>query len=637
MGKKAIAVVVVITLMSMFSSISEYEFKQLEQTKLSFFSHENDTVNMGGCTDISATNYNQNATEDDGSCIHQSMGGFEISESIFDEGMIRGLKYNLDCDKYAILQYKDEGNSTNGGNKITVVPTDYNNSVNITEIQLSPFYSPVDFDWSPNGEQFAVMYSNMEVITYNSETGNVSDYLFNLNNSSCPSCDNLVYFGEISYNTDGSLISVMTKSYARFYADDLAYGFVINTSTKEIVKWFSREYGPSTGTWSPDGSHFALQSSLNPDWIIFFNTSTWTWETMVLNLVNNEIILTMDYSSNGEFIALCTLDKLYVYNTSTLAKIWVSDIAECLDIDWSSNSDYLGVTQSYNYGWSLGSGFWGYGDWEWYSDGGSITIYNSTTGKLVDRLTTGNGNLCAFCDHILYFEWHPFSNYIISSGPVFEVDLGYSYPRIDFWIYNESIKITFGCMEMYSANFNSNATRSDGSCIEFDEQDVNQFRENEYITIADSYYDVYWDFCEWDDYEGEFLCWAEDLSTLSEDMIDELQNCDQSENGCETEPYCEEISYGSWGCTYSVPDHFDRPSSNGDLESLFGMIENNSEVVFLISFVIVTCIIVIVNNNKNDTRLSSVLIDNHEDYEVKEEHNVPTPPTSIEINVRELN
>ena len=35
----------------------------------------------------------------------------------------------------------------------------------------------------------------------------------------------------------------MTKYSERFYADDLAYGFVINTSTKEIVKLFSREYG----------------------------------------------------------------------------------------------------------------------------------------------------------------------------------------------------------------------------------------------------------------------------------------------------------------------------------------------------------------------------------------------------------
>ena len=210
----------------MFSSISEYEFKQLEQTELSFFSHENDTVNMGGCKLIFLRLITIKMLQKMmGSCIHQSMGGFEISESIFDEGSIRGLKYNLDGDKYAILH-------SNSGPKIIIVPTDHNDSLNITEIQLSPFYSPVDFDWSPN-EQFAVMYSNMEVITYNSETGNVCDYLFNLNNSSCPSCDNLVYFGEISYNTDGSLISVMTKDSARFYADDLAYGFVINTTTKK--------------------------------------------------------------------------------------------------------------------------------------------------------------------------------------------------------------------------------------------------------------------------------------------------------------------------------------------------------------------------------------------------------------------
>ena len=29
------------------------------------------------------------------------------------------------------------------------------------------------------------MFRNMDVITFDSETGNVSDYLFNLNNSSC--------------------------------------------------------------------------------------------------------------------------------------------------------------------------------------------------------------------------------------------------------------------------------------------------------------------------------------------------------------------------------------------------------------------------------------------------------------------
>ena len=38
--------------------------------------------------------------------------------------------------------------------------------------------------------------------------------------------------------------------------------------------------------------------------------------------------------------------------------------------------------------------------WEWYSDGTSITIYNTSTGETVDRLTTGNGNVCPTCDYI---------------------------------------------------------------------------------------------------------------------------------------------------------------------------------------------------------------------------------------------
>ena len=71
------------------------------------------------------------------------------------------------------------------------------------------------------------------------------------------------------------------------------------------------------------------------------------------------------------------------------------------------------------------------------------------------------------------------------------------------------------------------------------------------------YYEAHWDFCEWDEYVGEdgymeeeYLCWVEDLDDLSVTQIEELQDCEQSENGCETEVYCEEISYGSWECAY---------------------------------------------------------------------------------------
>jgi len=635
MGKATISIVVLIFIMSIYPPVNGSYNEQLKETQLLFSSHGTESGNLSGCTNTSASNYNQNATEDDGSCIHQSKGGFEISESIFDEGLISGLKFNPNGDKYAILQYKFEEDNMNSVPKIIVVPTDNNESMNTTEVQLSEFDSgPIDFDWSPDGKQFVVMFRNMEVITFDSETGNVSDYLFDLNNSVCQSCNNNVNYGEISYNHDGRLISVMAKYSERIYLDDLSYGFVINTSTKEIVKVFSREYGPSTGTWSPDGSQFAFQSSYSLNWIVFFNTST--WETTELNFVYDERLLSMDYSSNGEFIALCSLDKLYVYNTSTLAKIWVSDVSNCLDIDWSSNTDYVGVTQSYNYGWWLTSQSGPY-DWEWYSDGGSITIYNSSTGEIVDRLTTGNGDVCAYCDYIDFFEWHPSSNYIISSGPVFEMDKPNSYPRIDFWVYNESIIVTFGCMEMYSVNFNPNATRSDGSCIEFDEQDVNQIREEGYYYTDEIYfYDTYWDFCEWDESEGEFLCWVEDLSVLSEDAIDDLEVCDQSENGCETEPYCEETIDGLWGCFSSFSNYQDTPTDDDDQKFFSGMVDDFGEILFLLIVIIIVCIIVVIYVNRGNTKLSSDFVDDGQNYMINEEHNSTIPPKGFEINIRDL-
>ena len=627
MGKKAIIVVVLVSLVSIYPSISGNGIKQLEQTELLFLSHGNETVNVSGCTDVFANNYNQNATQDDGTCIYHAMGGYEISESLFEPGMMKGLKFNPNGSKYAILQ----GDDINRVPKIIVGATDDN--ANVIEIQLSAFDLPIDFDWSPDGKQFAVLFRNLDVITFDSKTGNVSGYLFDLNNSSCQSCYNYVGWGEISYNPDGTLISVLTKFGNVFYLDDFAYGFVINTSTKEIVKLFSEEYGPSVGTWSPDGNHFAFQSE-NLTSIVLFDTRT--WEIIGLSIPSYDNIYSMDYSPNGELIAVCYVDRLHVYNTSSLAEIWASNISYCWDIDWSSNSDYLGLTQSSNYGWTL---TWSSGPdgWEWYSDGSSITIYNTSTGETVDRLTYGNGNLCPTCESIFYFEWHPSDDYQIISGGTTTLGENYenSVLRKDTWNFNKSVEITFGCMEIYSTNYNPNATRSDGSCTEFDERDVNRYRADEYVTTVGLYY-AFWDYCEWSDFEKEYLCWVFDLEDLSDEAIDELEDCEQSRNGCETEPYCEETPYGLWGCTTHIPEYWTPPSSDDDQQSFVGMLEDYGELVLLIITLIITCIVVTVNINKNDTRVSSVLIGNHEDYTINEEQNAAIPPTSIEIDVREL-
>ena len=99
---------------------------------------------------------------------------------------MKGLKFNPNGSKYAILQ----GDDLNRVPKIIVGATDDN--ANVIEIQLSAFDLPIDFDWSPDGKQFAVLFRNLDVITFDSKTGNVSGYLFDLNNSSCQSCYNYV-------------------------------------------------------------------------------------------------------------------------------------------------------------------------------------------------------------------------------------------------------------------------------------------------------------------------------------------------------------------------------------------------------------------------------------------------------------
>ena len=116
-----------------------------------------------------------------------------------------------------------------------------------------------------------------------------------------------------------------------------------------------------------------------------------------------------------------------------------------------------------------------------------------------------------------------------------------------------------------------------------------------------------------------------------------LEDCEQSRNGCETEPYCEEIPYGFWGCTNYIPEYWTPPSSDDDQQSFFGYVDEFGKTVFLLISIIIIFVVMILNMSEKDSRMSKIEIQQHKDGPVNEEVIEASAPKTIEINLRELN
>ena len=81
--KRGVVLITGLILLSGFINSGNSNFVQLSQSNhLSFSSNESTDGNISGCTDESANNYNQNATDDDGTCIDPPSGGFVYSKSV---------------------------------------------------------------------------------------------------------------------------------------------------------------------------------------------------------------------------------------------------------------------------------------------------------------------------------------------------------------------------------------------------------------------------------------------------------------------------------------------------------------------------------------------------------------------------
>ena len=130
-----------------------------------------------------------------------------------------------------------------------------------------------------------------------------------------------------------------------------------------------------------------------------------------------------------------------------------------------------------------------------------------------------------------------------------------SIPEIDFTLDRTATPIF---VEVETMMVCDNGDLVDVSSVMDGWWDCNDGSDESFVDDRDEhYYEAHWDFCEWDEYlvedgymEEGYLCWVEDLNDLSVTQIEELQDCEQSENGCETEVYCEELDYGSWECAY---------------------------------------------------------------------------------------
>ena len=158
-------------------------------------------------------------------------------------------------------------------------------------------------------------------------------------------------------------------------------------------------------------------------------------------------------------------------------------------------------------------------------------------------------------------SFHSYEMGMDDGETVVSVSFGYltsemvSMPEIDHTLDRTATPISF---EVESMMVCDNGDLVDVLSVMDGWWDCNDGSDESFVDDRDEhYYEAHWDFCEWDEYLGGdgymeegYLCWVEDLDDLSMTQIEELQDCEQSENGCETEVYCEEVSYGYWECAY---------------------------------------------------------------------------------------
>ena len=642
MRKLSLTLVVILCLTSLLYPLNQ---SQSILSTQSVWSVEEDLENASGCTNVSANNYDVNATTDDGSCdfdldddgvldvdeiagCTNSAANNFVANATDDDGSCTYSNYENGSFQHHYWQGYSHGAlirqhepsfakfSPDGSYYAThhdgIIQIWDSNNASITHsiyktISIFSDYWVLDLDWSPNGSQVAIILTDdlsergwpvswtSVVMTYDIESEeytSLGTHHYNRNY-------------DIEYSPDGSYVGAALGNEIVVY--DLLNGEkILNYSSGECV-YFCDYYNHLS--WGSSTMNLTLALSMN-GYIRFYDFES---QSIINSSDSWYAGKSLKLSPDGNMIAVCTNDDdVALFNLENLTMVWEHTTPEpyylynsaCNEIAWAPDSTRFAIAYD-------GNG----------NHGSSVLIYDAETSAVVDWFGLLRHYDCQGwdCASIEGLDWSPDGERIIFAADNYQ-------QGIHTWIFDDNIEFIPGCTDYTATNYDPNATRLDYSC---------RFTLDD--TYNHNYHQSYWDFCEWDDNIGEYLCWMEDLNDLSADEIEELEDCEQSENGCETELYCQEIhrTYGTWECAYY--DHDDDNPDNGGTseESSFSFEESGELVIFTIIGMIVF-VIIMLNANKRDSGVSKIEMEYNDEELEKEEVIEDSPPKSIEINLRDL-
>ena len=318
-----------------------------------------DVNEIPGCTDINATNYDLNATDDDGTCIDPPSGGFVYSKSveIFNNtnssthGVQSKIKFSNNEDFFAVNDFTN----------MTIW-----DSANTTEIiSIESSGRILDFDWSSDDteivifscfyvldmsrEEYNSVYTNWDSTTryssltnesywieiYNIESKNLVKYEIDNYTSWYGNnfgMEDYFFFGDIEMNPNGSMIAISYHNNTVIY-NYSNFESIFNYTTPEFKSWFD-ENGKyqSIGGYRPH---------------------------------NN-----LDWSSSGDNLAISVGAEIKIFDVKNWSEIDILDSNRGGIVSYSPNGELLAQCYFNYYSNSLGS-----------SGFGNIVVTNSSTGK----------------------------------------------------------------------------------------------------------------------------------------------------------------------------------------------------------------------------------------------------------------